>query len=186
MKKSVQYLALLRGINVGGNNIIKMTELKSAFERMGFANVTTYIQSGNVLFTSTNQNLDTLTRTIETTLTKEFRYKSKVVLVSHVELSKIVEKAPLKFGSDKERYRYDILFLKRPLTAQEALKEMSIKEGVDEVHAGKNVLYFRRLISKAMQSKLSRLVMMPVYKNMTIRNWNTTTKLCTMMDTQNN
>lgn len=185
MKKSVQYLALLRGINVGGNNIIKMTDLKSAFEKMGFTDVATYIQSGNVLFKSSNKNPDALTHTIETTLTRQSGYELKIILVPHIELAKIIESAPSKFGSDKERYRYDILFLKPPLTAEEALKEISIKEGVDEVHAGKGVLYFRRLISKAVQSRLSRLVMMPVYKNMTIRNWNTTTKLCAMMDAQN-
>ncbi|NCP46313.1 MAG: DUF1697 domain-containing protein, partial [Flavobacteriales bacterium] len=47
-----QYLALLRGINVGGNNIIKMVDLKACFEKMGFTDVKTYIQSGNVIFTS--------------------------------------------------------------------------------------------------------------------------------------
>ena len=47
-----QYIALLRGINVGGNNIIKITDLKSQIENMGFTNVVTYIQSGNVLFKS--------------------------------------------------------------------------------------------------------------------------------------
>lgn len=47
-----RFVALLRGINVGGNNIIKMADLKTCFEEMGFANVVTYIQSGNVLFDS--------------------------------------------------------------------------------------------------------------------------------------
>lgn len=185
MKKNVLYLALLRGVNVGGNNIIKMTDLKLTFEKMGFSDVVTYIQSGNVLFKSSNQNPDVLTSRIEKTLTKQFGYELKIVLVSHVELTKIIEIAPPNFGSDKEHFRYDILFLKPPLTAQEALKEISIKEGVDDVYAGKGVLYFRRLISKAVQSRLSKLVTMPVYKNITIRNWNTTTKICSMMDAQN-
>jgi uncharacterized protein (DUF1697 family) len=57
-----KYLALLRGINVGGNNIIKMVDLKACFEKMGFLDVSTYIQSGNVLFSSP-----------ETSLTKLFR-----------------------------------------------------------------------------------------------------------------
>lgn len=49
-KKMTRYLALLRGINVGGKNIIKMADLKACFESLGFADVVTYIQSGNVLF----------------------------------------------------------------------------------------------------------------------------------------
>jgi uncharacterized protein (DUF1697 family) len=161
-----------------------MTDLKSTFEKMDFSNVATYIQSGNVIFMSSSQDTDALTRMIEATLTKQFGYNSKIVLVSRVELTKIVNNAPSEFGSDKERYRYDVLFLKAPLTAQAALKEISLKEGVDEVHAGEGVLYFRRLISKAEQSRLNKLVAMPIYKNVTIRNWNTTTKLRAMMDVQ--
>jgi len=52
---------------------------------------------------------------------------------------------------------------------------------VDEVSAGKGVLYFQRLISKATQSQLSRLIALPIYKSITIRNWNTTTKLLQLM-----
>ena len=55
------------------------------------------------------------------------------------------------------------------------------KRGVDDAYAGTDVLYFARLISKARQSRLPRLITMPVYKSMTIRNWNTTTKLLKLM-----
>lgn len=61
------------------------------------------------------------------------------------------------------------------------MKSVRVKAGVDEAHAGKGVLYFSHLISKASQSQLSRLVSMPVYQSMTIRNWNTTTKLLELM-----
>lgn len=61
--KSNQYLALLRGINVGGKNIIKMVDLKASFEEMGFLNVVTYIQSGNVLFQSEDKDKVVLTNT---------------------------------------------------------------------------------------------------------------------------
>lgn len=179
---STQYLALLRGINVGGNNIIKMTALKACFEEMGFENVLTYIQSGNVIFDAPKQDAALLTRKIEQTLSKKFNYTSQIVLVSDKDLATIVKDAPPKFGADSTRYRYDVLFLKPPLTARTALKTVSIKEGVDFVHAGKGVLYFSRLISKATQSKLSKIVLLPIYKSITIRNWNTTTKLATIME----
>lgn len=177
----MQYLALLRGINVGGNNIIKMADLKACFEKMGFADVVTYIQSGNVLFSAPNNDAAALALTIESALREEFGHTLKIVLLSYSNLAKIIENAPQKFGSDTEQYRYDFLFLKPPLTSQDALKEISAKEGVDEVHAGEGVLYFSRLISKATQSRLNKLVGTPVYKNITIRNWNTTTKLYAMM-----
>ena len=177
-----QYVALLRGINVGGNNIIKMNALKACFESLGFKDVRTYIQSGNVLFRAAGSNQASLTKRIENALSKSFNYKSRVVLRSQKQLKAIVAKAPKGFGSDQDTYRYDVLFLKAPLTASKAMKSVSMKEGVDEAYAGKDVLYFSRLISKATQSRLSRIASMPVYQNMTIRNWNTTTKLLNLLE----
>ena len=62
------------------------------------------------------------------------------------------------------------------------MRSVTTKEGVDQAFAGNGVLYFSRLISKAAQSRISRIITMPVYQSMTIRNWNTTTKLLDMME----
>lgn len=181
-KTEIQYLALLRGINVGGNNVIKMMDLKACFENMGFTDVVTYIQSGNILFKSAEKDKTMLTDKIEKTLSEKFNYKSRLVAVVHRQLKKIVDGAPQGFGRDADKYRYDVIFLKEPLTPKEAMKHVSTKEGVDTAHAGKDVLYFSRLISKASQSHLTKIIQLPVYQNMTIRNWNTTTKLLALMD----
>ena len=109
-----KYLALLRGINVGGNNIIKMVDLKICFESIGFANVQTYIQSGNVLFESEANDIEKLTSNIEKVLSERFNYRSKVVIVSQKQLEKIVSNAPQGFGSDTDSFRYDVYFLKNP------------------------------------------------------------------------
>ena len=177
-----QYLALLRGINVGGNNIIKMADLKACFENMGFTDVITYIQSGNILFRSAEKDKTKLTKKIEQRLSERFSYKSRLVIVAYKELKRVVEGAPKGFGAEFEKYRYDVIFLKEPLSASEAMKNVSIKEGVDSAYAGKSVLYFSRLISKASQSHLTKVIKLPVYQNMTIRNWNTTTKLLALME----
>lgn len=176
-----QYVALLRGINVGGNNLIKMPALKACFEDLGFEDVRTYIQSGNVLFRAQGSNA-ALTNQIETALSKTFDYESRVVVRSHKQMQEIVSNAPEGFGSDPATYRYDVLFLKEPLTAARAMKDVTTKAGVDRAFAGKGVLYFSRLISKATQSHLSRIVSMPIYQSITVRNWNTTTKLLSLMD----
>ena len=177
-----QYLALLRGINVGGNNIIKMADLKACFENMGFTDVITYIQSGNVLFRSAEKDKTQLTRKIEQGLSKRFSYKSRLVVVAHKELRKAVEGAPKGFGKELDKYRYDVIFLKEPLSPPEAMRNVSIKDGVDSAYRGKTVLYFSRLISKASQSHLTKIIKLPVYQNMTIRNWNTTTKLLALLE----
>ena len=178
----IQYLALLRGINVGGSNIIKMADLKACFENMGFTDVATYIQSGNVLFRSAEKNKTKLTQKIEKALSERFSYKSRMVVVAHKELRRIVDGAPKGFGKDLDKYRCDVIFLKEPLTARDAMKNVSIKVGVDQAYMGKDVLYFSRLISKATQSHLSKIIALPMYQNMTIRNWNTTTRLLALME----
>jgi uncharacterized protein (DUF1697 family) len=180
--KNIQYLALLRGINVGGKNIIKMADLKACFESMGLLNVVTYIQSGNALFQSDEKDKKVLTDKIEKGLSKTFKYDAKLVIISHKELKDIINEAPRGFGNEPDKFRYDVIFLKEPLTSKEAIKNVSVKEGADFAHAGKNALYFSRLIAKASSSHLSKIVGLPVYQNMTIRNWNTTTKLLAMME----
>jgi uncharacterized protein (DUF1697 family) len=176
------YVALLRGINVGGKNLIKMPELKTCFEGSGFKEVVTYIQSGNVLFRSAGSGSPALARRIEEMLTSTFGYRASVVLRSFAQLRAVVERAPEGFGADPNAYRYDVIFLKQPLTASAALKSVPTRQGVDEVHGGRGVLYSSRLISRAAQSHLSKVVSLPIYQSMTIRNWNTTTTLLRMMD----
>jgi uncharacterized protein (DUF1697 family) len=175
------YVALLRGINVGGRNPIKMPALKACFEAGGFEDVVTYIQSGNVLFRSSSSGSGALTRRIEQMLRKTFDYEATVMLRSRAQLRGVVEGAPKGFGDDPAAYRYDVIFLKEPLTARSALRSVPTKEGVDEAHAGRGVLYFSRLSARATQSRLSKIVSLPMYRNITIRNWNTTTRLLGMM-----
>jgi uncharacterized protein (DUF1697 family) len=176
------YVALLRGINVGGKNLIKMPELKACFEAGGFKEVVTYIQSGNVLFRSAGSGSAALAGRIEEMLSSTFDYQASVVLRSRAQLRAVVEGAPEDFGADPDAFRYDVIFLKEPLTARVALKSVPTRQGVDEVHAGRGVLYWSRLISRAAQSRISKVISLPIYQSMTIRNWNTTTTLLRMMD----
>jgi uncharacterized protein (DUF1697 family) len=177
-----QYVALLRGINVGGNNLIKMAELKRCFEDQGFGNVATYIQSGNVLFEVNEGSPAKLTGRVEEALSQTFGYKSWVALRSHEELQAVVEHAPRGFGTEPGSYLYDVVFLRGPVTATEAIADVKTRDGVDEAFAGDGVLYFSRLRSRATQSYLNRVAVLPVYQSMTIRNWNTTIKLRGLMD----
>ncbi|MDB5186142.1 MAG: hypothetical protein JWL85_665 [Candidatus Saccharibacteria bacterium] len=182
---STQYVALLRGINVGGKNLIKMTELKACFERNGFDNVASYIQSGNILFESNEKDMPKLESQIEQMLSKNFNYNARIVLRSHKQMKSVIAQAPSGFGGTPAEYRYDAIFLKDLLASHELIKVVSAKEGVDQVFAGNGVLYFSRLISRASQSKLSRIVGTPEYQHMTIRNWSTTVKLLALMEARN-
>jgi uncharacterized protein (DUF1697 family) len=176
----MRYVALLRGINVGGKNLIKMTDLKTCFEGCGYQSVATYIASGNVLFSAPAD--PKLERNIEAALEARFAYRANVVLRSAKEMEAVVARAPKGFGTQPAKYRYDVIFLKAPLTGATALKDFPLREGVDQAWAGPGVLYASRLIARASQSRISRIVGLPIYQQMTIRNWNTTTKLATLLE----
>jgi uncharacterized protein (DUF1697 family) len=175
-----RYVALLRGINVGGNNLIKMAALKSCLEAHGLDNVATFIASGNVLFDS-KAAARTLVDEIEALLSKTFRYQASIVLRSEKQLRAVVEQAPAGFGRQPDKYRYNVFFLKEPLKAAAAAGSVPTRQGIDEVEAGPGVLYVSMLISKASQSRLSKVISSPIYPRLTIRNWNTTTKLLALM-----
>lgn len=158
-----------------------MAELKMCLEELGLERVTTYIQSGNVIFASALPKTE-LTGLIEAALRSHFHYAATVVLRTRKQLRDIVERAPPGFGSRPAKYLCDVVFLKEPLTAAGVLKQVPTRAGVDDVQAGAGVLYFSRLASKASQSRLSRVVALPIYKSMTIRNWSTTTKLLELLN----
>lgn len=178
-----RYVALLRGINVGGRNLIPMSALKTCFEGLGVDDVVTYIQSGNVVFSAAERPA-ALVRRLEKGLAREFDYDASIVLRSALQLGQVVDGAPPGFGQRPAQYRYDVAFVKEPLTPAEAMRSVSAKPGVDQVFAGHGVLYFERLIAKASQSHLSRLAAKPAYKQMTIRNWNTTNRLLELVTQQ--
>jgi uncharacterized protein (DUF1697 family) len=177
------YLILLRGINVGGKNKIPMAELKLFLEEQGCTNVTTYIQSGNVILQS-NLDAKVLNQKIEENLPKKFKLDSsiiKVLVLTKEELQQIVNKRPTGFGDQPEKYHSDAIFLIGTKAAQ-AMPVFSPREGVDKVWPGDGVIYSQRLSAQRSKSRLSKIVGTPAYQSMTIRNWNTTTKLLEMLE----
>ncbi len=170
-------IALLRGINVGGNNIIRMADLRQFFLDIGCRDVQTYIQSGNVIFRSDEPNRDKLAETISSALRQTFDYHNPLVLLHLGELHRVISEAPPGFGEDSENYKYDVLYLMPPLTASEAIPEIPVREDVDRAWKGPGVIYYRRSSEHLTRSLLNKLPSKPVYQKMTIRNWRTTNKL---------
>jgi uncharacterized protein (DUF1697 family) len=174
-------VALIRGINVGGKNLIKMPDLRRVFEGLGHKNVATYIASGNVLFESKLKNPVKVAAAIEGALEAEFRGIFPVVALQQAQMEIVMKKAPPGFGEDQDRYRYDVVFLRPPFRADTVLPTISLREGVDECFERNGVLYFRRLVARASQSRLSKITQHEAYRSMTIRNWNTTKELCRLI-----
>lgn len=178
---TTRYVALLRGINVGGRNKIAMADLRSTFEAEGYESVRTYINSGNVLFDA-GAPPKSLEGDLEAMLERRFGFPLVVVVRSHLQLRKVVGNAPDGFGAQPDTYHSDVIFLKAPLSSQQAMRVVERREGVDQAWPGAGVLYFARLSERRTQSRMSRIVGTPEYAQMTIRNWSTTTKLLALLD----
>lgn len=164
---------------------MKMIELRKCLEDAGLQDVTTYIQSGNVLFSHEKADAQAIENKIESCLQKQFTYTEPVLVYSQKDFAKIVADAPEGFGRNPDTYRYDVIFLKGSLSSQELLSQLTLKEGVDAASIGAKALYFRRLTAKASSSRLSKITLLPAYKNLTIRNWNTTSKLLQLLANTN-
>ena len=175
------HVALLRGINVGGNNLIRMPELAASFRDAGYRDVSTYIQSGNVLFTAGRAATPDLEDAVEGMLEARFKLPILVVVRSRDELAATIAAAPPNHGSAE--LRSDVFFLKHPLTAEATAAQLpELREGVDSVALGPGAIYFSRVAKQASQTRMTRLVSMPVYQQLTVRNWRTTTRLLELLD----
>lgn len=172
-----RHVALLRGLNVGGRNVVRMADLRAAFEGMGLADVRTYIQSGNVVFAAARRpGRARLERGLEEALGVPLR----LVLLDAPALAEVVAQAPAGFGDDHATHRYDVIYVRAPLTPTALLQQLRPQDGVDAAHAGDRALYFRRVIARAAQSRLQRITALPAYADVTIRNWKTTVALLRM------
>lgn len=174
-------LALLRGINVGGKRPVSMADLRAAFEAAGYDEVRTYINSGNVLFRTT-EPVASLESSIETMLEQRLGIPLVVVVRTHRQLRNVIDKAPPGFGDQPDRYHSDAIFLKAPLTGKQAMRVVALRDGVDRAWPASGVLYFARLSAERTKSKMSSIVGTPEYQQMTIRSWKTTTKLLDLLD----
>ena len=168
----MKYVAFLRAINVGGHAIIKMTDLKQMFESAGLQNVQTYIQSGNVIFES-GEDEEALTKRIELQLEKAAEYKIHVFVRTMEEVQSIAEKAPFTPQADEIAY---VTFLgKKPdRKSQQAL--LSFKSEADDfAFKGRELFNLRRDREKSIFSGnfVEKILKIPS----TTRNLNTISKI---------
>ncbi|MBP7475557.1 MAG: DUF1697 domain-containing protein [Pyrinomonadaceae bacterium] len=187
-----RYIALLRGINVGGNTMIKMSELKAAFEECGFENVVTYINSGNIAFDVSQKFLQkparskgtgeielTLVQTIEQAIKKHFDKQIPVMIRGQSAIVDILENNPFagQFESHKEMH---VLFLREEMPAEKLGQLLAAApEGEHYAVIGRELYchlpkgVIDSLLGKSFIEKKLKLAV-------TGRNWRTTEKLATL------
>ena len=138
-----RYIALLRGINRSGKNKISMSELKMGFAELGFTEITTYLNSGNVIFSSTVQDIKILTNKIQFMITDIFDMAVPVFIILQDELKELLNYAPDWWGTDhKERYD-NLIFLMPPLSYEAFYDEIGDPEtGYENVYHYNNVIFW--------------------------------------------
>ncbi len=176
------HVVLVRGINVGGRNAVPMAALRSALETAGLRGVRTYIQSGNVLVDAPGLTHEEVGAVVVERLATDFAVDTVVVTVTADALRATVRNAPPEFGSAPHTYHSDVAFVRAGVTTATAVKAFAVRDGVDTLWEGDGVVYFQRLSAQRTKSRLSAVMASPVYRDITIRNWATTTRLAAMLD----
>lgn len=176
-----KYIALLRGINVGGNNKIEMKKLKEVFEKSLFKNVLTYINSGNVIFESEERDEHRLRQKIEAILEENFGFKVRVVIRRANDIEKIDRAIPKDWQNDSKQ-KTDILFLWEEFDKKETLNLIKKVPGIDNLLYTSGAIVWNVDRKNYSKSGMNDFIGTVVYKNMTARNVNTVRKLARLMD----
>ncbi len=169
-------VALLRGVNVGGNNLIKMSDLKVSVESLGFADVSTYINSGNVLFRSRSTDARKLEQKIEQVLERDFTVVCKVVIRTAGEIAQLVKALPQSWTGDAE-WRYNVLFLRHTIDTKFVVNEFSPKPDIEQLVYVPGTLLWSARVKDVTRTAMQKLPAHKLFKEVTVRNLNTTRKL---------
>ncbi len=177
----VTHLALLRGINVGGNHRVPMADLRTSFEAAGMAHVTTYINTGNVLFDTRDAfaDPDTLAADIETSLRRDFGFPIPVLVVTDEALAAVAAAIPADWANDKA-HKSDVIFLFPELQGPEALELFTVIPDVDEAIYASGAVLWRVARTNQSRTGLQSIIGTPLYRRCTIRNVNTVRKLAAL------
>ena len=172
----MNYVAFLRGINVGGKNKIRMETLREVFNSLGFSNVKTYINSGNVIFETAEANDKRIAAEIETAIEREFALKIKIIVRTIDEIKKVVANNPFagEFENDKDVH---VFFLDEKMS-DEKRELLLVNNNENERYVVRNREIFCHLRVSVLDSLMGRDYIGKKLKvSATARNWRTVNKI---------
>ena len=175
------WLILLRGINVGGNRIIPMSDLRDVFSDMGFHDPVTYIQSGNVVVGSRRRRTTRTTSAIERRLEDAFGHDARVVIRDADEMASVVRGIPRDWDAADTGVRHNVIFLTDAVGAKGLIDPGTLKPGFESLRVGDGVLYWSAPIRTLTRTSMMKLSAHPSYPEMAIRNLRTTLRLFEIM-----
>lgn len=176
----MEYVVLLRGINVGGTSKVPMADLRDHLSAY-FNDVRTYIASGNIVLASDAEPAE-VAQTVNDIVHANFEVTRLVTALALTadDYREVISQAPEGFGSEPELYRYDAAFYVG-VHRDEVVPYVTVHPEVDRVDLGARAFYHRRLMSMAGKSRMTKIASTPIYPRLTIRNWRTTTTLAGML-----
>jgi uncharacterized protein (DUF1697 family) len=176
----MKFVAFLRGVNVGGRGSISMVSLKESVESIGFTDVRTYINSGNVIFSAPRSDASVIAKRIEAAIEKATGLPLDALVLSRARLKTIVEAIPARWNND-ELTKCDVMLLWKAIDDRKILNQLPAQTGIDELRYTPGAAIWRVLRKDASRSRMNRIVGSPIYKQMTIRNPNTLRKILDLM-----
>ena len=178
-----KYLALLRGINVSGHNMIKMDALKKMLENMGFQNVETYIQSGNVFLESEEENAASIGFKIKQEIAKVFGYDVPVIMVSKTDLELCFKNNPFLKEKEVDAKKLYVAFISKELNST-AINDLKISQfKPDEAAVDGNKIFIKYDIGAGKTRLDQKYIEKKLNVTATMRNWNTVNKLLELFET---
>jgi uncharacterized protein (DUF1697 family) len=177
----MKYVALLRGINVGGGNMISMKELAAVFEAAGMASVRTYINSGNVVFDTASRDRTQIAETLEAAITDKFGLAIRVLVFGIDEMRSVISALPDDWHNDATT-KCDVFFLWAEIDDPSILERLDYDSAMEDVRYTPGAVIRRVDKKNAARSKLTKVVGTPLYQQMTVRNCNTARKLLELME----
>ncbi|VVC04413.1 Uncharacterised protein [Candidatus Bilamarchaeum dharawalense] len=167
----MRYVALLRGINVGGKHKVDMKRLKSIFLSLGCTNVSTYINSGNAWFDSDKKPAE-LTSELSMKLEKEFGFAIPTIVKTLNEVKRIAAAIPANWQNDST-HKCDVAYLFKEIDSEQTLEKLPMNREYVDIRYIKGAIYWcveRRNYNK---SRLNKIISNSNYQRMTVRNVNT-------------
>ncbi len=177
----MNYVALLRGINVGGNTRVDMKWLREACEALGWHEVRTYINSGNVVFVHDSADTLDLARALKDRIADELALTVEVIVRSADEIRAVLEATPTEWRNDATM-KCDVVFVWEGISPEQELTLLNPRSGIDEVRTTTRALIWKVDRINATRSGLLKMMSMPLYRKTTVRNINTVRKLGGMLD----
>mgnify|MGYP000873223979 CR=1 FL=1 len=173
------YVALLRGINVGGKNIVDMKKLKVVFESLGFKNVVTYINSGNIIFESIPDSHELIALEAAKAIKREFNLDIKVLVRDIRNIETVCTELPSGWVKN-EKMRTDVMFLWEKYDNRGVLDLLKINS-VDNARYTPGAILWNVEWTDYSRSGLMKIMGTDLYRNMTIRNVNTVREIHRIM-----